>query len=310
MKLTRLDFMAAMAATVPVVGCVAGKPHKVGKIPKFDLNAKGMPCFTGKRGDLRVRFLGTGAADWGAGSGNGAKSDGELRRRSSILIDGRILVDFTAQASDMLGEATPDVIFYTHQHSDHFDAQAALKAKVKRVYVHRSWCDHATGQFRYFADRLGLAAPEVIGIEFFDKIQFDGYTFVLLPANHVCDRPEWLAGVYAIRKGVTHLYYATDTSYCNDRAWCFYFMKEPPLTAIIHEATMNHKDTRITGHSSIDMVEYLVEAMFWRGFYAPPEGRKVYLTHLSRNSHPPHAEIAAQVADPLEPATDGLEVVF
>ena len=313
MDVTRRNFVTALAATSvagsAAIGAYAEVPRKRA-IPQFERNSKNEPIFTGQAGDLRVKFLGTGAADWQPTGRNGPKPDGEWRRRSSVLLDGRILIDFTAQAFDMLGGAKPEIVFYTHQHSDHYDAPAALKAGVKRAYVHKSWHEHAAKQFKAFAAKLGKPAPEVIGIDFFEKVEFDGYVFTLLPANHCCDRPEWLAGVYAIRKGVTHLYYATDTAYCNDRAWCFYVMKEPPFTAIIHESTLNRKDTRISGHSSIDMVEYLVESLYWRGFYTPPAGRKVYLTHLSRNSHPPHAEIAAGAADPLVPAHDGLEVVL
>ena len=312
MEISRRNFMTALVAA-SAAGCVTGNGENGGvkqPIPHFDRNAKGEPVFSGKAGDLKIRFLGTGAADWCRTKEYGPKADGEWRRRSSVLIDGRILIDFTDYCFDTLGDAKPEVVFYTHQHNDHYEARSAVKAGVRRAYVHRSWYPLAKEQFDRECQRQGKPPVEVISLDFFQKVAFDGYTFTLLPANHCCDRPEWEPGVYAIKKGVTHLYYATDTSYCNDRAWCFYMMKEPPLTAIIHEATMNHKDTRITGHSSIDMVEYLVESLYWRGFYTPPAGRKVYLTHLSRNSHPSHAEIAAGCADPLVPAHDGLEVVL
>lgn len=261
--------------------------------------------------DIRLKFLGTGAADWC--KSNGPKADGEWRRRTSALLNDEVLVDFTEYNEDMLGSVRPDVVFYTHQHGDHYSAAAATKIGVKRAYAHRSWAEHARQQFAAEAKRQKLPEVEVVPIDFFEKVAYKDYTFVLLPANHCCDRPEWEAGVYAIRRGATHLYYATDTAYCSDRAWCFYIMKEPPFTAIVHESTLNHKDTRITGHSSIDMVEYLVESLAWRKFYTPPEGRKVYLTHLSRNSHPSQAEILKQLEASkgnLTPAFDGLEVEF
>ena len=73
---------------------------------------------SGKAGkdDLLVRFLGTGAADW-----NGVDERGELRRLSSVLLDNRILIDFTPSDADMLpsGFMRPDAVFYTHSHSDH-----------------------------------------------------------------------------------------------------------------------------------------------------------------------------------------------
>ena len=262
-----------------------------------------------RKGNLRVKFLGTGAADWCKTTG--PKPDGEWRRRSSVLLNGEVLVDFTDYNFDMLGDAKPEAVFYTHQHNDHYSASAATKAGVKRAYVHRSWAEHAKAQFADEARKQGRPSVEVVAIGFFEKIAYKDCIFTLLPANHCCDRPEWEAGVYAIRRGATHLYYATDTAYCNDRAWCFYVMKEPPFTAIIHEATLHHKDTRITGHSSVDMVEYLVRAMSYRKYYLPPEGRKVYLTHLSRNSQLPHAELVRSLSNgPLVPAHDGLEVVL
>lgn len=49
------------------------------------------------KGNLHVRFLGTGAADW-----NGMNERGELMRLSSVLLDNRILIDFTPSDADML----------------------------------------------------------------------------------------------------------------------------------------------------------------------------------------------------------------
>ena len=73
---------------------------------------------------LRIRFLGTGAADW-----KGPDQRGELRRWSSVLADGAFLIDFTSSARDMLPDGVrPEIIFYTHSHSDHYDPLAALEA--------------------------------------------------------------------------------------------------------------------------------------------------------------------------------------
>ncbi|MBO5984219.1 MAG: hypothetical protein J6P90_04260, partial [Rikenellaceae bacterium] len=78
---------------------------------------------------LKVRFLGTGAADW-----NGRDERGELRRLSSILMDDRIFIDLTAGDLEMIpSSAHPDTIFYTHSHGDHYHPASALRAGVKRV---------------------------------------------------------------------------------------------------------------------------------------------------------------------------------
>ena len=257
---------------------------------------------------IRIKFLGTGAADWTVKPN--PKPDGEFRRRTSALLDGRILIDFTRGAKDMLGDAKPEVIFYTHQHGDHYNAAAATEIGVKKAYVHTSWADHAKAQFAAEAKKAGRQPVEVVSVPFFSPVKFDGYEFTYLPANHSCDRPEWEPGMWTVKKGRTHLLYATDTAYCNDRAWVFYIMKQPPLTAIVHEATMYEKDTRITGHSSVDMVQYFIEALLWRKFYAPPAGQKVYLTHLSRNSQKSQKELDAILPKGIVAAYDGLEVTL
>ena len=86
---------------------------------------------------LAVRFLGTGAADW-----NGRDERGELRRLSSILIDQKVLIDYTETAFDMIPpNCHPEVIFYTHSHDDHYQPAAALKLGIKKVYLSQTWYD-------------------------------------------------------------------------------------------------------------------------------------------------------------------------
>ena len=89
------------------------------------------------------RFLGTGAADW-----NGPDNRGEHRRLSSILVDGHILVDFTPTDVEMLPKGcTPDTIFYTHSHGDHYHPATALKVGVKRVQLGQTWYNVAVSDF-------------------------------------------------------------------------------------------------------------------------------------------------------------------
>ena len=257
---------------------------------------------------IHVKFLGTGAADWTVKPN--PKPDGEFRRRTSALLDGCILIDFTRGAKDMLGDAKPETIFYTHQHGDHYNAAAATEIGVKKAYVHTSWADHAKSQFAAEAKKSGRQPVEVVPVPFFSPVRIGEYEFTHLPANHSCDRPEWEPGIWAVKKGKTHLLYATDTAYISDRAWVFYIMKQPALTAIVHEATMYDKDTRITGHSSVDMVDYLMKALLWRKYYAPPAGQKIYLTHLSRNSQKSQKELDSILPEGIAAAYDGLEVTL
>lgn len=93
--------------------------------------------------DLHVMFLGTGAADW-----NGKDERGELRRFSSILVDRKILFDLTPGNLEMLpSDSSPDTVFYTHSHRDHYNPTAALDAGVKKVYLSQTWYDIARRDF-------------------------------------------------------------------------------------------------------------------------------------------------------------------
>lgn len=127
---------------------------------------------TPARDGLKVRFLGTGAADW-----KGPDARGEHRRLTSILLDDRILIDFTESDADMLPESFRaakdnctlpgsngsskanqiqelsqgtkcDAIFYTHSHGDHFDAAAELRhIGARKVFVGETWVDRAREEF-------------------------------------------------------------------------------------------------------------------------------------------------------------------
>ena len=84
-----------------------------------------------KETGLKVRFLGTGAADW-----KGPDERGEHRRLSSVLLDDRILIDFTPTDADMLPEGCkPECIFYTHSHGDHYNPEALLKLGVPKAHL-------------------------------------------------------------------------------------------------------------------------------------------------------------------------------
>ena len=269
---------------------------------------------TAEAGGLKVRFLGTGAADW-----DGRDERGELRRLSSVLVDDEILIDYTPTAEDMLPKGThPETIFYTHSHGDHYQPAAALRLGVRRVYVHESWVDGARAEFAAAAKRLGLSAPEVRGLPFGVAETVNGMRFTCVPANHGTRRMGERAAMYLVEKGATRLLYATDTGGIMAEAARIvgidaHVANGTPITALIMEATMgigHEDDFRIYTHSSVATVAQIVRVLTMTKRYLPPPGRKVYLTHMARTLHGTQAEVAASVPAPLCPAHDGLEVVF
>ena len=302
----RRNFLRAAGAVT--VATVAGSAlDTAAKAP----SASATPAEKG----IRIRFLGTGAADW-----NGPDDRGEYRRRSSVLVDGRILIDYTQQARDMLPRGcVPEAVFYTHSHRDHYNPEALLRLGVPKVYLGKSWISRAWQDFAKASADTGLPVPEIVPLATGETIVLDGIAITALPANHATADLDEEALIYLVEKGPVRLLYATDTGGIMARAARIADFEphkgKTPLTAIIMEATMGmgekgDEDFRIFTHSSVNTVLRTARMLSSRKLYCPPEGQAVYLTHLARTLHPTQAELDATLPAPLKAAFDGLEVLF
>ena len=268
---------------------------------------------TESSGPLKVRFLGTGAADW-----KGRDERGELRRLTSVLLEDRILIDFTPSDADMLKDGfKPEAIFYTHSHGDHYNPAAALKLGPKLVYLGETWVDRARDDFKAASKESGLPVPEIVPLFPGDKVTIAGMTITTLPANHATADPYEQTLMYLIEKQTARVLYATDTGGIPAVAARIVGIdphaKGKPITGLIMEATMGmdgDEDFRIFTHSSVRTVERIVHMLLREGRYTPSEGQPVYLTHLARTLHPTQAELDSTLPSPLKAAFDGLEVVF
>lgn len=273
-----------------------------------------------KAGDITVRFLGTGAADW-----KGPDDRGEHRRLSSILVDGSILVDLTPTSLDMLPKgAGPHTILYTHSHSDHYNPKAAMQLGVGTVFVGDTWYEKACKDFSAAAAESGKSVPEVLPLKVGQSVTINGdsgeLTFTALPANHATGRIEEQTLMYLIEKGAVRILYATDTGGIPARAARIagidaHLKNGSPITGLIMEATMGmglkgDEDFRIFCHSSVDTVKRTADVLLDTKRLAAPEGQPVYLTHMARTLHGTQAELDAQLPSPLRAAYDGLEVIF
>lgn len=263
---------------------------------------------------IKVRFLGTGAADWFA-----PREDGERRRNASVLLDGKVLIDFNGSAVDMLPEGPkPEVIFYTHSHNDHYNAKAAVELGIKRAYLGETWLERAKDDFRKASEETGKPAPEIIPLTIGESVEEKGLKFTPLPANHASNYLTEQTLIYLVEKDSARVLYATDTGGITARAAQMAGMDRHVrgntfITGIIMEATMGlgyEEDYRIFTHSSVATVATTVKVLTDTGKYLHVPGQKVYITHLARSLHPGQAELDRTLPDPIAAAYDGLEVLF
>ena len=264
---------------------------------------------------LRMRFLGTGAADW-----NGRDERGELRRLSSVLLDSKILIDFTPTDEDMIPTGVkPEAIFYTHSHGDHYNPTAALRLGLKKAFLGGTWIDRAREDFAKAAKENDLKVPEIVPLSPGDKVTIHGMTLTALPANHATGDLKEQTLMYLIEKQAVRVLYATDTGGIPAIAARIVGIdphaKGKPITGLVMEATMGmgtegDEDFRIFTHSSVGTVLRTTHMLLDKGRYIPAEGQPVYLTHLARTLHGTQAELDATLPKPLKAAYDGLEVTF
>lgn len=323
MKLTRRTFLLSSAG-MALAGC-----STLDFEPAWD---DGVAALT--EGGIRVRFLGSGAAGWKPGW---AKNP-HMRRQSSVLIENKILIDFTPCSFDHLPEGChPEVLFQTHSHGDHYSPKAAVKVGVKRMYVQESWAAAARVEVAAAAAQLGLPAPEVIGLPFGRPVRVCGLVVTGVPSNHstsrVTDGVLERTSLYLVEKGPSRLLYATDTGgipgdaarmigidrHVNETSYGKYFAGNPyvhapqPITAFIMEATNGDLDDdfRLFVHSSVQTVARTVSGLVKTGRFTPPAGQHAYLTHLGIKYRSwASTRIEKEIPDTLRAAYDGLEVVL
>lgn len=293
-RMTRREFSICGGAALGALCARAAEPSDAGE------------------GTLKLRFLGTGAADW-----NGRDERGEHRRFTSILVEGRTLVDFTSRCRDMIPDGCrPDTVFYTHSHGDHYGPKAAVALGVRRAYVHESWAKDAEREFRAAAEKANAATPEVLPLSIGTAVEVDGVRFTALPANHATGRLAEQTIMYLVEKGPVRLLYATDTGGIPARAAQIagidmHIRGGKPITALVMEATMGlgyEDDFRIYTHSSVATVAQIVRVLEKTHRYAPAPGQPVWLTHMARTLHGTQAELDAKLPKPLCAAYDGLEI--
>jgi len=257
---------------------------------------------------IHILFLGTGAADWP--SSYTASIDGRcgsVRGYSSVLVDGRVLIDCGSTVPNAIERFGADPscitdILLTHTHCDHCDIDAIRHLASLRK-------PKTTINLRAHPSALSNL-PEIKGVhqcptEAGEAFSLASLTFTGLVANHPCGHVTALH--YLFQNAKSSVLYATDGSWFLKKTWLY--LKEHVLDAIIWDATCGESqgDWRIFEHSSVDMIRIQRQTLEREGVL-PPHGR-IFLTHMARTLCAAHLDMTERLTpEGLVPAYDGLEI--
>ena len=282
---------------------------------------------------MQLLFLGTAASEGfpdafcGCDRCNAARAAGgrSLRKRSSALIDGELLIDL---GPDLMAAAMQHGVdlagmrycLQTHEHHDHLDPSHFLsRSRLCGV--------RGNPRLHYYAsqpalDKIAtLIADDIGGRALSDPTvtemlnltvtairpgqSFDAgpYRVLSLAAAHA---PELTAMLYLIERGGRRLLYATDTGDLPAAAWEALVAHRAPIHVAVFDHTFGMQG-RSNGHMNHEQVEDQIAQMRRLGLLAADA--QVYATHLGHHSHPTHEDLAAFTAPRgYAPAYDGLVV--
>ncbi len=281
---------------------------------------------------MLVTFLGTAASEGypnafcACGNCREARSLGgsSLRKRSSALIDGELLIDL---GPDLMAaaqiHATPlDRIRYclqTHHHEDHLDPAHFLSrsaycgvttAPVLEFYASSPSLARIAAALQRHAPDGALTGPEaeqklnvrIRQVASGQTFEVGPYRVTSIAATHA---PE--AMLFLIEREGRRLFYATDTGPLAEDAWRMLAAASGPIHAVALDHTFGDGE-RSTGHLNADQFIEQVTRMRALGLLAGDA--RVYAHHLAHHSNPSHPALTRRAtARGYDVAYDGLSVL-
>lgn len=251
---------------------------------------------------MKIRFLGTGAADFSPllETVFQNKLDRNARRSSAVLIDEKILIDCGPHILDSMniqgldGSKITDLLV-THFHDDHYNRESLAKlAKICRKPL-KMW---------YRAE----AAPEPMENVEFHPVKpmevFENGVFraVALAANHTAFPLHYDIEIDGVR-----LFYGCDGAWLLNET--FYAMMGRAYHCMILDGTVGdyNGDYRLGEHNSIPMIRLMAESFRTQNIIGT--NGSLCISHLARTLHKPHEETACSLLkEGCIVAYDGMEL--
>ncbi len=277
---------------------------------------------------MEILFLGTGAATANplpfcrcdmcrAARKNGGK---DFRRRSSVLIDGEILIDLgpdAATAAQAYGVNLSEVscLLQTHAHSDHFDAghfitrladyatvdpkQITLIAEeVCMARMSDALAREESGATLMTSEWRAMLNVNVLEVTHGARVRHGAYEIIAVESAH--DRAGGSV-MYIVKKGDAAFFYACDTPLFTSAAWSLLESLDFKIGAAAVDQTYG-PGTPGGGHMCADEVAVCAARLGCE---------KVYATHISHEGTPPHAVLERWTrARGYAVAYDGLNITI
>lgn len=237
--------------------------------------------------NLELLFLGTCACDFTDRLENEFKDrfDKDERRASSLLINGRYLIDCGMHILDSLRIAGVDAskitdVFITHLHDDHFNAENVGKIAKESATPLKIWVKSG-------AKALEIDNAEIIYMSPFEKYKIsEELTITGMDANH---DPEAYPQHFLIEKDNKKLFYGCDGAWLLSNT--YNYLRGAELDVAVFDATVGdyNGDYRIAEHNSIPMLRLMLPTL--KNEKIITEQTKIFLSHIAPSLHKPHGEI-------------------
>ena len=245
---------------------------------------------------MKIHFLGTAAAE---GFPNpfcrcdaccNARSLGgkNIRTRSSVLIDGVIKVDYSADSHmqalrDRIDLGAVEHLLFTHTHYDHFQP-SDLYNRIEGFAHGIDHPLHIYGNDVAISQSVTALGPDARGrfafhlLRPFETISLGDTQVTPLLANH--DQMETCLLFY-IEKGGKTLFYGNDTGWLHDDTWKWLHGKVIDMAIIdcTHSFTNNDRNPNHMGIETVLEVQRV-----WREEGTLGSNGLVYVTHFTHNS--------------------------
>lgn len=249
-----------------------------------------------------------------------------LRKLSSALIDGELLIDFgpelmAAARDHHLSLGDVQYCLQTHEHSDHLDP-ALFRARTKYCsvfgvptlhwYASQSAIDLVSTRLKAALPDEGFQSAEVENewnikahtIEPFQTFAIGPFQVTSVLANH--GGPNVTALLHIIERDGRVLFYATDTGVLPDETWHYLEQLGIQFNVVVIDHTFGLTDRAGSHLNSALCIEQITSM---RNANLLAADARIYATHLAHHSNPPHDELVIHAQqNGYDVAYDGLVV--